>query len=221
MPTYGSFTDSRDGNTYRTIKIGDQTWMAENLRFKPKIEYIDTNSSLIKSLKAEGIKTETVHIPSYSIDDDPAYDKKYGILYVSGEPEYAPKGWRIPTKEDVFKLLENATKIEEDFSRFRALGCRHSDDFIKHVYTSGYRCNEIDKSIYFDDSLEKLGFSRFPAAGYKELDTKTKDCMFLDSISTFWVCSGYVLQLDEFGAILFEKLYNDDDMAYSIRCIKK
>lgn len=42
--SFGTLVDERDGQTYRTTKIGDQVWMAENLNFPVKGSYCYDNT---------------------------------------------------------------------------------------------------------------------------------------------------------------------------------
>ncbi len=42
LPYIGMFKDTRDNNLYKTIKLGTQTWMIDNLRYLPSV---DTNAT--------------------------------------------------------------------------------------------------------------------------------------------------------------------------------
>jgi uncharacterized protein (TIGR02145 family) len=79
----GTFTDARDGKTYRTVKIGEQTWMAENLNYQTGNSwcYADTDSNCIQ----------------------------YGRLYDWGTATKAcPVGWHLPTIGEWVKLTNVA-----------------------------------------------------------------------------------------------------------------
>lgn len=107
---YGAVTDI-DGNSYKTIKIGNQTWMAENLK---TTRY--ANGAPIEDGTLAGPTDGKYY---YVYDNDPEYKKTYGLLYNwqaatngnSGEtyPEgvqgACPDGWHIPTKAEKDTLI--------------------------------------------------------------------------------------------------------------------
>jgi uncharacterized protein (TIGR02145 family) len=89
----GSMADG-EGNTYRTVRIGNQTWTAENLR---ATKYND--GSTIASGSYYFYKNAT----------DAAARKKWGALYpwtTAGSNKLAPKGWHVPTNAE-WDTLQN------------------------------------------------------------------------------------------------------------------
>jgi uncharacterized protein (TIGR02145 family) len=90
-----------DSNTYRTVKIGNQWWMAENL----KVTSYNDGTKIRSVLSIE-------HDSVWAKIDSGAVckvDERYGMLYnwyaVNDSRKIAPKGWHVPTDEE-WKILE-------------------------------------------------------------------------------------------------------------------
>ena len=121
----GSFTDSRDGQSYDVVKIGNLSWMAENLNYATEM--------------------------SVCPDGDSRNCKRLGRLYTWVDAKtVCPEGWRLPTSADFAQILaqsldgnpgavsnEAGAKLKSRDGWFKK--GNGSDDFGFNALPAGYR----------------------------------------------------------------------------------
>ncbi len=96
--TYGTMTD-QDGNEYKTVQIGNQIWMAENLR---TTKYTDGTPIPMVSSGDWSKQTQGAYCTNEN-STDPTLIATYGLLYnwhTIATGKIAPEGWRVPTNDD-------------------------------------------------------------------------------------------------------------------------
>jgi len=114
--SYGSFTDSRDGNQYETITIGEQVWMAENLAYLPSVVGPATGSMETAYYYVYGYDGTDVEDAKAYLYHDPRTEpySTYGVLYNWPAALTAcPDGWHLPS-DDEWKQLEIYLGMSEE-----------------------------------------------------------------------------------------------------------
>ena len=100
----GEFTDVRDGHVYKTAKIGNQVWMAENLLYKHEED--GTHSIFDYSWnEASGGVEAGCPAKGYFVLEDITFRNCPMAMPAQG---LCPDGWRLPTADDFKTLIEFA-----------------------------------------------------------------------------------------------------------------
>jgi uncharacterized protein (TIGR02145 family) len=221
-PPVNSTVTDIDGNVYKTIKIGTQTWMAENLKvFKYR------NGDFIGQVYSDGIRTNGQiweYLNNQLIgalclyEDKPSNEITYGLLYnwyaVSDPRGLAPEGWHIPTKEEWITLSEYLGGDNLAGGQLKATtlwaspntGATNSSGF--RALPGGSRNNH-----YIPRLTDGVGvFSGLLTNGYWWSSTS------IDEKNAEFVGLSYYD--DKFSIDAFTDFYSDKGYGLSIRCIK-
>jgi uncharacterized protein (TIGR02145 family) len=160
----GRFIDPRDGQSYKTVVIGNQEWMAENLNYGT--------------------------VGSYCYSDLPTSCEEFGRLYTWETALYVcPEGWHLPTtgefetlisnvggKEVAGKMLKSTTRWYDgngiDAFGFNILPAgRRDDDGSSHyagMSTAFWSATGIDESLAYVLYLNSINESADLISGLKD-----------------------------------------------------
>ncbi len=135
--TSGTFIDSRDGNEYNWVQIGDQVWMAENLAYLPSVNMVADGSE-----DAAGSYYYVYGYDGTNVTDAKATDNytTYGVLYnwtaamdgeassttnPSGIQGVCPTGWHLPSDAEWIELTDYLGGEEFAGGKLKETGTTH------------------------------------------------------------------------------------------------
>ena len=211
---YGTMTDERDGKVYRTVQIGDQVWMAENLNFDPgqggsgddKYDWSWCYNNEPKNCDVGGrLYTWAAAMDSVGEWSTNGKGCGYGSRWTCS-PTYpvrgiCPKGWHLPEKVEWGTLFE-------------AVGGSNGAGTALKSQCGWYRnCKETDA----------FGFS-VPPAGFRHGYNQYRNFSYDGSYAYFW-CSTYysnkanVMYLTS-GSGMARMSDNSMESGNSVRCVK-
>ena len=199
MAGVGTVTDI-DGHVYRTVKIGEQTWMAENLR----TSRLNDGTPLRYSPVPLEVKFPnwTGHYCWYN-NDSATHETLYGKLYAVSSDLLCPSGWHIPTSGE-WDILETYLGNNAG-GKMKATG-----------------------TVYWDPpntgATNESGFSGLPGGVLTHIDDISTDEHFFigAGLEGLWSVSDFKLYpriLKSYSGELHTEI-RDHVAASSVRCIK-
>ena len=162
--TYGSMTDERDNQVYKTVKIGEQTWMAENLNYADSVK----TPSLLKRNWCYNNKAENCAVAgrlytwTAAIDSATLYDGvncRFRQCTLPAKVQgICPSGWHLPTDtewETLFAEVGGNSMASKALRSQTGWGNDNgSDEYGFSALPAGYR----SESGYYYDAGSRSSF---------------------------------------------------------------
>ncbi len=195
-----------DGNNYSVVTIGEQIWMAENLKYLPNVVGPNTSSSsepyyYVSNYNGTDIN-EAKETNEYNM---------YGVLYnwpaamsdseanpanPSDAQGICPTGWHLPTISEWVHLA----------------------DYLGGQETAGIKLKESGESIWDPESTNESGFSALPGGQF------TGSSFYELGWSGTWWSTTNTTNPHYFNLVTnsdgYDKYYEESYHGNSVRCIK-
>ena len=220
-----------DGNVYKTVKIGEQTWMAENLR---TTRYNDSTLIPLPFGKSSTIFGPFECTYKYTTNSDTI--KTYGRLYnwyaiTANNSKLCPKGWHVPTDAE-WTILTNYLSAHgynyDGSPAATAAPGTTPDNMIGKALASStaWLSSAMEGSVGntdFPDKRNATGFNAFPGG------TRTDVGAFIQmGIGGFWWTSteDKTNANNAYGRSLINSYYSLNSgvvnkmYGFSVRCVK-
>lgn len=215
------FVDARDQNNYKVVKIGDQIWMAENLKYLPKVDAVDNGSEdaaagkyyyVYDYVPSGASETEQINNAATTLNY-----QTYGVMYnwnaamngsassnnnPSGVQGVCPSGWHLPSNAEWIELSSFLGGESVAGGKLKELGTIHWNN-PNNGFANLYGFNALPGGTRYDDGT----FSSIGDNGEWWCSTK------YDAVFT-WFAD---LRYNETG---LNKYYNLIHLGLSVRCIR-
>ncbi|MBQ2574773.1 MAG: carboxypeptidase regulatory-like domain-containing protein, partial [Bacteroidales bacterium] len=210
--TYGSFIDDRDDTEYKSIIIGNQKWMAENLRYAGNIPLGQPTSNTqpyryYPNGEEDNVETYGYgYLYNWAAAMNTATDSS-SVMNPSGVQGICPNGWHLPSEAE-WQELHNE------------LGTGIFDDAGSQMAGGYWESGKLNQSYYFSTS----GFNALPAGGYYgNMRNFGEDASFWSTTETIWeetsenLVSNYGI---EYSSTSLHDYWAVKSVGISVRCIK-
>lgn len=223
--SYGTMTDARDGQVYKTVKIGVQTWMAENLNYDYNVGsaksfcYDNKSKNCDKygrlylwpaAMDSAGLFSKTGQGCGAKKVSDDRYEPSCEVDgFVQG---VCPDGWHLPSVEEYAYLMYSVAQYyDKDHFAGRVLEA-------KKGWPSHYK-----------QGTDNLGFTALPAGLVKSdgLSRESMEFSDKDSLAVFWTTNfggsvwlGFKLDYFDYGIRGGNGyIYGPFTEGFSVRCV--